>query len=131
MSRLLRMIFTYSEENVAFLKNPTMDACKARIGDAPFWTVTGRICYHDHVDPVYIIHNSIPIEAKETKEWFVDYVHVYPDKKTLYSMSHYSLTELKELAKKLVLSEEGKKKELYERIQNEFKPFISKMVNAV
>jgi hypothetical protein len=46
-------------------------------------------------------------------------------------MSHYSLTELKELAKKLVLSEEGKKKELYERIQNEFKPFISNRVNAV
>ena len=131
MSRLLgRMIFTYSEENVAFLKNPTMDACKVRIGDAPHWTVKGRICYHDHVEPVYIIHHDIPIEA-ETKEWFADYVHVYPDKKTLYAMSHYSLTELKELAKKLAISEEGKKKELYERIQNEFKPFTSKMVNAV
>ena len=130
MSRLLRMIFTYSEENVAFLKNPTMDACKARIGDAPYWTVTGRICYHDHAEPVYIIHHDIPIEA-EAKEWFADYVHVYPDKKTLYAMSHYSLTELKELAQKLSISEEGKKKELYERIQNEFKPFISKMVNAV
>ena len=129
MSRLLCMIFTYSEENVAFLKNPTMDACKARIGDAPYWTVHGRICYHDHVEPVYIIHNTIPIEAE--KEWFVDYVHVYPDKKTLYAMSHYSLTELKELAKKLDISEEGKKKELYERIQNEFKPFISNRVNAV
>ena len=131
MSRLLRrMIFTYSEENVDFLKNPTMDACKARIGDAPHWTIHGRICYHDHVEPTYIIHNDIPIEA-ETKEWFADYVHVYPDKKTLYAMSHYSLTELKELAKKLAISEEGKKKELYERIQNEFKPFTSKMVNAV
>lgn len=131
MSRLLgRMIFTYSEENVAFLKNPTMDACKARIGDAPHWTIHGRICYHDHVEPVYIIHHDIPIEA-EAKEWFADYVHVYPDKKTLYAMSHYSLTELKELAKKLAISEEGKKKELYERIQNEFKPFTSKMVNAV
>ena len=129
MSRLLLMIFTYSEENVAFLKNPTMDACKARIGDAPYWTIHGRICYHDHVEPVYIIHNTIPIEAE--KEWFADYVHVYPDKKTLYAMSHYSLTELKELAKKLAISEEGKKKELYERIQNEFKPFISNRVNAV
>ena len=130
MSWLSSMIFTYSEENVAFLKNPTMEACKARIGDAPFWTVHGRICYHDHVEPTYIIHHNVPVEA-ETKEWFEDYVHVYPDKKTLYAMSHYSLTELKELAKKLVLSEEGKKKELYERIQNEFKPFLSKMVNAV
>jgi len=130
MSRLSSMIFTYSEENVAFLKNPTMEACKARIGDAPFWTVHGRICYHDHVEPTYIIHHDIPVEA-ETKEWFEDYVHVYPDKKTLYAMSHYSLTELKELAKKLAISEEGKKKELYERIQNEFKPFLSKMVNAV
>ena len=130
MSRLSSMIFTYSEENVAFLKNPTMEACKARIGDAPFWTVHGRICYHDHVEPTYIIHHNIPVEA-DTKEWFEDYVHVYPDKKTLYAMSHYSLTELKELAKKLAISEEGKKKELYERIQNEFKPFLSKMVNAV
>jgi len=130
MSRLSSMIFTYSEENVAFLKNPTMEACKARIGDAPYWTVHGRICYHDHVEPTYIIHHDIPVEA-ETKEWFEDYVHVYPDKKTLYAMSHYSLSELKELAKKLAISEEGKKKELYERIQNEFKPFLSKMVNAV
>jgi hypothetical protein len=123
------MIFTYSEENVAFLKNPTMEACKARIGDAPYWTVHGRICYHDHPVPTYIIHHDIPIEAEV--EWFEHYVHVYPDKKTLYAMSHYSLTELKELAKKLAISDEGKKKELYERIQNEFKPFLSKMVNAV
>ena len=123
------MIFTYSEENVSFLKNPTMEACKARIGDAPYWTVTGRICYHDHPDPAYIIHHAVPIEAEV--EWFEDYVHVYPDKKTLYAMSHYSMTELKELAKKLAISDEGKKKDLYERIQNEFKPFISNSVNAV
>ena len=28
-------------------------------------------------------------------------------------------------ARKLEISQEGKKKELYERIQNEFKPFLS------
>ena len=125
------MIFTYSEENVAFLKNPTMEACKARIGDAPYWTIHGRICYHDHPDPTYIIHHAVPVEATEAKEWFEEYVHVYPDKKTLYAMSHYSLMELKELAQKLAISDEGKKKELYERIQNEFKPFTCKSVNAV
>ena len=123
------MIFTYSEDNVAYLKNPTMEKCKERIGDAPYWTIHGRICYHDHPEPAYIIHNAIPIEAE--KEWFDDYVHVYPDKKTLYAMSHYSLTELKELAKKLAISDEGKKKDLYERIQNEFKPFTTTMLNAV
>jgi len=119
------MIFTLRDDNVAFLKNPTMEKCKERIGDAPYWTIKGRICYHDHPDPVFIIHHNVPVEAVEAKEWFEDYVHVYPDKKTLYAMSHYSLTELKELAKRLTISEEGKKKELYERIQNEFKPFLS------
>ena len=125
MSRIQGMIFTLRDENISFLKNPTMEKCKERIGDAPYWTVTGRICYHDHVDPIYIIHHAVPVEAAEAKEWFAEYVHVYPDKKTLYAMSHYSLGELKELARKLEISEEGKKKELYERIQNEFKPFLS------
>ena len=124
------MIFTYCTENVEFLKNPTMDACKARMGDAPYWTVHGRICYHDHPDATYILYGAMPVEAKEV-EWIEDYVHVYPDKKTLYAMSHYSLTELKELAKKLDISDEGKKKELYERIQNEFKPFLTNRMNAV
>jgi len=124
-------IFTWTEENAFFLKNPTMDECKNRIGDATYWSIHGRICYHDYPEPIYIIHNNIPVESKDSKEWYKDFVHVYPDKKTLYAMSHYSLTELKELAKKMVLSEEGKKKELYERIQNEFKPFLTTMVNAV
>ena len=100
------------------------------MGDAPYWTVHGRICYHDHPDATYILYGAMPVEVKEV-EWIEDYVHVYPDKKTLYAMSHYSLTELKELAKKLAISDEGKKKELYERIQNEFKPFLTNRMNAV
>ena len=108
-----------------------MEKCKERIGNAPYWTIHGRICYHDYADPTYIIHNAIPVEAIEARDWYTDYVHVYPDKKTLYAMSHYSLTELKELAKKLDISTEGKKKDIYERIQNEFKPFLSTMLNAM
>jgi len=123
------MIFTLRDENIAFLKQPTMEKCKERIGDAPYWTIHGRICYHNHVEPVYIIHHAIPVEAE--KEWYNDFVHVYPDKKTLYAMSHYSLTELKELAEKLELSTEGKKKDIYERIQNEFKPFFTSTMNAM
>jgi hypothetical protein len=46
-------------------------------------------------------------------------------------MSHYSLIELKELAQKLEVSMEGKKKDIYERIQNEFKPFLTRMLNAM
>lgn len=125
------MIFTLCEENISFLKNLTLEKCKEHIGNAPYWTIYGRICYHDHAEPTYIIHHSIPIEAIEAKDWYTDYVHVYPDKKTLYAMSHYSLTELKELAQKLEVSIEGKKKDIYERIQNEFKPFLTTTLNAM
>jgi hypothetical protein len=123
------MIFTLRDDNIAFLKNPTMEKCKERIGDAPYWTIHGRICYHNHVEPTYIIHNAIPVEAE--KEWYKDFVHVYPDKKTLYAMSHYALNELKELAEKLGVSTEGKKKDIYERIQNEFKPFLTSTMNGM
>ncbi len=125
------MIFTLCEENISFLTNLSLKKCKERIGNAPYWTIHGRICYHDHADPTYIIHNAIPVEFTEAMDWYTDYVHVYPDKKTLYAMSHYSLIELKELAKKLEISTEGKKKDIYERIQNEFKPFLSTMLNAM
>jgi hypothetical protein len=125
------MIFTLCEENISFLKNITLEKCKERIGNAPYWTIHGHICYHDHADPTYIIHNNIPVEFTEAKDWYTDYVHVYPDKKTLYAMSHYSLIELKELSQKLELSMEGKKKDIYERIQNEFKPFLTTILNAM
>jgi hypothetical protein len=108
-------IFTWSENS--FLKNPTMEECKKRIGDAPYWTIRGRICYHDHEEPQYIIHHNIPVEARDALEWYKDFLHVYPDKKTLYAMSHYSLSELKELAQKVEVSTEGKKKDIYDRIQ--------------
>jgi hypothetical protein len=123
-------IFTWNEENVSFLKNPTMEECKKKIGDAPYWTIHGRICYHDHPEPTFIIHH-VPVEATDSKEWYKDFVHVYPDKKTLYAMSHYSLSELKELAQKLEVSCEGKRKDIYERIQNEFKPFLSTTLNEL
>jgi len=116
-------VFTWSEENISFLKNPTMEECKKRIGDAPYWTIYGRICYHDYPEPDYILHHSIPVEAKDAKEWYEDFVHVYPDKKSLYAMTHYSLEELKKLAKRLEISCEGKRKDIYERIQNEFKTY--------
>ena len=61
------------------------------------------------------------MDAVDAKEWYKDYVHVLPNKKTLYSMSHYSLGEIKELASRLNVSTEGTKKDIYERIQNEFK----------
>lgn len=124
------MIFTLCEKNIAFLKNP-VEKYKERIGDAPYWSIHGRICYHNHEEPTYIIHNFIPVEAIDAKDWYLDYVHVYPNKKTLYTMSHYSLSELKELAQQLEVSLEGKKKDIYERIQNKFKPFLSSMLNAM
>ena len=110
-------VFTLSEENQHFLKNPTMEDCKARIGDAPYWTIQGRVCFHNHPEPIYIIHHNIPVEAVDAKEWYTDFVHVFPNKKTLYAMSHYSAPELKALATRLELSPEGTKKVLYERIQ--------------
>ena len=109
-------IFTWSEENT-FLKNPTMEECKKRIGDAPYWTIRGRICYHDYPEPEYIIHHNVPVEAIDALEWYRDFLHVCPDKKTLYAMSHYSLPKLKELAQKVEVSTEGKKKDIYDRIQ--------------
>ena len=115
------MIFTYSDENISFLKNPTKTSCKAYMKDAPYWTIFHHICYHNHPEPTYIVHNNLPIEAVDAKEWYKDYVHVLPNKKTLYSMSHYSLGEIKELASRLHVSTEGTKKDIYERIQNEFK----------
>jgi len=108
-----------------------MEECKKRMGDVPYWSIHGRICYHDHEEPQYIIHHYVPLEAKDAKEWYDDYVHVYPDKKTLYAMSHYSLQELKVLAQKVEVSTEGKKKDIYERIQNVFKPFLTKTLNEL
>jgi hypothetical protein len=124
-------IFTWSEENSSFLKNPTMGECKKKIGNAPYWTIHGRICYHDHPEPTYIIHHQIPVEAVDAKEWYTDFVHVYPDKKSLYAMTHYSLSELKEFAQKLEVSSEGKRKYIYESIQNEFKPFLTTTLNEL
>jgi hypothetical protein len=117
-------VFTLTNENELFLKNPSMEACKARIGDAPYWTIQDRICYHNHSEPLYIIHHNIPVEAVDAKEWYKDFFHVFPNKKTLYAMSHYSLSELKELAICLEIPVDGIKKVIYERIQIKLKRIL-------
>lgn len=120
-------IFTMTRENIEFFDSlPSMKTCLERIGDAPYWTIINRICYHNHEDPVYIIHNHIVLDATNViKTRYESYFHVFPKKKKLYAASHYSINELKDIASRLLLPVEGSKNQLYasisERIVNEFK----------
>ena len=111
-------MYTYHPDNIQFFrKPPSMEACLEKMGDAPYWKVEGKVCYRTHPDPKYIVVNYVPLEVTpELLKTYESYFAVYPNKKSLYAMSHYSLSQLKEMNQQLDLPTEGTKKVLYEQL---------------
>jgi hypothetical protein len=106
-------IFVFNKTNFEFLKEPTLEACLTRIGNAPYWRVQNRVCWH-YGEPQFIIHNNYVVEALPDK--YKDYFHVTNPKKPLYAITHYSAGELKSMARQLSILDTGTRIELYARI---------------
>ena len=104
--------FVFNKTNFEFLKEPTWEACKKRIGSAPYWRIHHRACWH-YGDPQFIVHNNYLVEGPEK---YKEYFHILNPKKPLYAMTHYSASELKTMARQLDLLETGTRAELYARI---------------
>jgi len=111
-------MYTYNEENIKFFRSPpSWEACLEKIGDAPYWKIEGKVCHRIHTEPKYIVVNYIPLEATpELLQTYESYFTVYPNKKALYSMSYYTLAQLKVLNQQLGLSTQGTKKVLYDQL---------------
>ena len=89
------------------------------IGNAPYWLVQNRVCWH-YGEPQYIIHNNMVLKGNPDK--YKDFFHVTNPKKPLYAQSHYSAPELRSMAQQIGLSDTGTKPELYSRISVALKP---------
>ena len=109
----MNSIFVFNTTNFEFLKEPTLEACLARIGDAPYWRIQDRVCWR-YGFPQFIIHNNYLVEWSPEK--YDDYLHIVNPKKPLYKMSHYSASELKKMANQLNVVDTGTRSELYARI---------------
>ncbi len=111
-------MYVYHPDNIQFFRSPpSLEACLEKIGDAPYWKIEGKVCHRMHPDPKFIIVNYVPLEVTpELLKTYESYFAVYPNKKALYAMSHYSLSQLKELNAQLGLPTEGTKKVLYEQL---------------
>ncbi len=106
-------IFVFTKANIEFFQSPTwMD----KIQQAPYWLVDGRICYHVHELPVYVIHQQLPLEY--IPEIYDSYLHIVKDKKPLYAMSSYSHAELVDMSTRLELPL-GTKTQMYAKIKEE------------
>ena len=116
-------MYVYHPDNIQFFRSPpSLEACLEKIGDAPYWKIEGKVCHRMHPDPKFIIVNYVPLEVTpELLKTYESYFAVYPNKKALYAMSHYSLSQLKELNDQLDLPTEGNKKVLYEQLVLMFK----------
>ena len=111
-------MYAYNPANIQFFRSPpSLEACLEKIVDAPYWKIEGKICYRIHSEPKYILVNYVPLEVTpELLKTYESYYAVYPHKKNLYAMSHYTLTQLKEMNQQLDLPIEGTKKILYEQL---------------
>lgn len=111
-------MFTYHPDNIQFFrKPPSLEACLEKIGDAPYWKIEGKVCHRIHKEPKYLLVNYIPLEVTpELLKTYESYFAVYPNKKSLYAISHYTLAQLKELNQQLGLPTEGTKKKLYDQL---------------
>lgn len=111
-------MYAYNLSNIHFFRSPpSWEACLEKIGDAPYWKIEGKICHRVHAEPKYILVNFIPLEVTpELLKTYESYFAVYPNKKALYAMSHYTLAQLKELNQQLGLPIEGTKKVLYDQL---------------
>ena len=111
-------MYAYHSDNIQFFRSsPSWEACLEKIGNAPYWKVQGKVCHRIHPEPKYILVNYVPLEVTpELLQTYESYFAVYPNKKALYAMSHYTLDQLKELNHQLDLPTEGTKKVLYEQL---------------
>lgn len=111
-------MYTYHPANIQFFRSPpSLEACLEKIGDAPYWKIEGKVCHRIHPEPKYILVNFVPLEVTpELLKTYESYFTVYPNKKTLYAMSHYTLSQLKVLNQQLGMSTEGTKKVLYDQL---------------
>jgi hypothetical protein len=105
--------FVFNQTNFELLKDPNWESCKHRMGTASYWQIKNRVCWH-YGDPQFIVHNNYFVENNPEK--YKDYFHILNPKKPLYAMTHYSATELKDMARQLEVLDTGTKAELYARI---------------
>jgi len=115
-------MYTYHQDNIQFFRAPpSLEACLEKIGDAPYWKIEGKVCHRIHPEPKYILVNYVPLEATpERLKTYESYFAVYPNKKPLYSISHYTLAQLKDMNQQFDLPTEGTKKALYEQLSGLF-----------
>ena len=99
-------IFVLTKTNFDFFKSIEQDRPEK------YWIVYGRVCYHQG-DSDYVIHNHV---IHKDKHLYDGYLHVesFP-KKAMYAMSHYTLSQLKDMASRLMLPS-GTKLEMYTSI---------------
>jgi hypothetical protein len=115
-------IFVLTKTNLEFFKKPSLETCMEIIGNAPYWHVVNRICWH-YGEPQFILHNNLV--WKGNPDNYKDYFHVTNPKKPLYAQSHYSAPELRTMALQLGLNDTGTKPELYTQISNVLKMNIN------
>lgn len=115
-------IFVFNKANIDLLKQkPSLETWKGVVQQSPYWLVEGRICYHAHETPEYVIHQNLPIQY--IPELYDAYLHVYPNKKPLYAMTSYTHAELADMANRLELPL-GTKSQMYARIKDEIEKMI-------
>jgi hypothetical protein len=103
-------IFVLNKTNFDFFKkDPSIENC-TKIAEA--WIIYGRVCYHA-CETEYVIHNNV---IHTDKHLYDGYLHVEPMKRPMYSISHYTMGELKDMADRLMISK-GTKTEMYTSIR--------------
>ena len=106
-------IFVLNKANIEFFKQPNPWEI---IQQSPYWLIDGRICYHVHEVPTYVLHQQLPLLY--IPELYQSYFHIQKDKKPLYAMSSYSHAELVEMSNRLELPL-GTKTQMYTKIKEE------------
>ena len=109
-------IFAFSKANIDFVQRPTLTESLRRIGTAPYWMVVGRICYHVHETPEYILYRDLPMPARY-RGVVDDYLHITCMKKPLYSMATYTHADLSGMSARLNLPV-GTKAFMYAQIKD-------------
>ncbi len=104
-------IFVFNKTNFEFFKSdPSIENCK-KITET-YWIIYGRICYHQS-ESEYVIHNNV---VHTDKQLYDGYLHVDTMKRPMYAISHYTLSDLKDMANRLLLPT-GTKPEMYASIR--------------
>ena len=113
-------LFEMTPDNIQFFKSPaSLETCMSKIGTRPYWNVDGRVCYHVHENPDFIIINHMYVSS-EYIHVVDDYLHITNMKKPLYALSHYSTKDLEDMCNRLQLPV-GKKRDMYDNISSIFK----------